>query len=303
MPCMTEPAPRKRSALKKPCATRCAIANAYPIGLPSPAASDHVADLAHRRPGQGLLDVVLGAADDGAEEQRDRADDRDGQPRGRRVGEDRVGPDEQVDARGDHGGRVDQRRHRGRALHRVEQPGLQRHLRGLAAGAEQEQQPERGVHAAARRVRAVEDAGEVDRAERAEHEEDRDREPGVTDPVDDERLLGRDRRGRLELPEPDQQVGRQADALPADVQDQVVVGQHQQQHRGDEQVHVAEEPPPAGVVRHVADRVDVDERANAGDQQHERYRQRVEQQVASTWKPPTAIQVNMCRSRLRSAAG
>ena len=37
----------------------------------------HVADLAHRRGREGLLDVVLGAADDRPEEQRDRPDDDD----------------------------------------------------------------------------------------------------------------------------------------------------------------------------------------------------------------------------------
>ena len=36
--CFTDPAPRNSPALKKPCASRCAIANAYPAG-PSPAAS------------------------------------------------------------------------------------------------------------------------------------------------------------------------------------------------------------------------------------------------------------------------
>ena len=65
---------------------------------------------------------------------------------------------------------------------------------------------------------------------------------------------------RAVVVEGDQQVRREADALPADVEQQVVVAQHQQQHRGDEQVEVAEEPPPARVVRHVAERVDVDQR-------------------------------------------
>ena len=118
-----------------------------------------------------------------------------------------------------------------------------------------------------------------DGAERGEHQHDRERQADVTDPVDDERLLGRGGRGRLVLPEADQQVRREADALPADEQHEVVVGEHQQQHRRDEQVEVAEEPAPARVVLHVADRVDVDQRADAGDQQHEQRRQLVEQQV------------------------
>ncbi len=112
-------------------------------------AERHVADLAHGGPGQRLLDVVLGAGDDAAEQQRDRAHQGHRQPRVGREREDRVGPHQQVHPGGDHGGRVDQRRHGRGALHRVQQPGLQRHLGGLAARAEQQQQPQRGGHAAA----------------------------------------------------------------------------------------------------------------------------------------------------------
>ncbi len=111
------------------------------------------------------------------------------------------------------------------------------------------------------------------------HRHDRERHAEVADPVDDERLLWPQPPPRvLVLPEPDEQVRRQAHALPAHVEDQVVVGQHQEQHRRDEQVEVAEEPLPVLVVLHVADRVDVDERADAGDEQDERHRELVEQQ-------------------------
>ena len=76
-------------------------------------------------------------------------------------------------------------------------------------------------------------------AELAEHDHDRDGQPEVTDPVGHERLLRRRGVGRVVVPEPDQQVRRQTDALPADVQHQVGVGEHEQQHRRDEEVEVA----------------------------------------------------------------
>ena len=118
-------------------------------GGPEAGGQHHVADLAHRRRGKRLLDVVLGAADDRAEQQRDRADDDHAELCVGRQVEHRAGPHDQVHARGDHGRGVDQRRHRGRALHRVAEPGLQRHLRGLAARGEQQQQPDRGQRALA----------------------------------------------------------------------------------------------------------------------------------------------------------
>ena len=62
---------------------------------------------------------------------------------------------------GHHGRGVDQRGDRGRAFHRVGQPGLQRELAGLAARAEQQQQPDRGDGAAGQLADAVEDAREV----------------------------------------------------------------------------------------------------------------------------------------------
>ena len=72
-------------------------------------------------------------------------------------------------------------------------------------------------------------------------------------------------------PEPDQQVRAEPDPLPAEEHDQEVLGQHQHQHRGHEQVEPGEEGLAPLVVLHVADRVQVDEAGDAGhDQGHER---------------------------------
>ena len=100
----------------------------------------------------------LARADDRTEEQRDRADDHDDELRVGRAVEDRRRAHDQVDAGGHHRRRVDQRRDRRRAVHRVAEPGLQRELRRLAAGGEQQHQADRGQRALARAVGAGEDA-------------------------------------------------------------------------------------------------------------------------------------------------
>ncbi len=238
----------------------------------------HVADLTHRGRRQRAFDVVFGAADECPEQQRHRADENDAEPGVRRQAIERVGSHDQIHTGGHHGGGVDQRGHRGGTLHRVTQPGLQWNLRGFGAGAQEQQQPDRGQRTAAGTRRLAEDLRVRQRAEVREDHEDRQRQSGVPDPVHHERLLGRGGRGRLLIPETDQQVGRQAHTFPARVQDQVVVGHHQQQHGREEEVEVSEKPSAVRVFGHVADRVDVDQRSDAGDQQHEADRQLVDLQ-------------------------
>ena len=184
----------------------------------------------------------------------------------------------EVDAGGDHRRGVDQRGDGCRAGHGVAEPALQRELRRLAAGTEQEHQADRRQDAFARAtLGGLLDTGEGHRAECREHDHDADRQAEVTDPVDDERLVGGGGVGRVVVPEADQQVGRETHALPADVEEQVGVGQHQQEHRRDEQVEVGEEPALVRVVLHVPDRVDVDERPHEGHQQHEGHGQLVDE--------------------------
>ena len=99
----------------------------------------------------------------------------------------------------------------------------------------------------------------------ADEKEHREQEAEVADAVDDEGFFAGVGGGVLLEVEADEQVRGETDALPADEQQQEVVGEHQHQHEEHEEVEVGEEAPVALFVRHVADRVDVDEEADAGD--------------------------------------
>ncbi len=60
--------------------------------------------------------------------------------------------------------------------------------------------------------------------------------------------------------------------------EQEVRAEHEHEHRRREQVHVREEAAEAGIAVHVPDRVQVDQRADAGDEQDHRRRQRIDEE-------------------------
>src|SRR5690606_23479938 len=201
--------------------------------------------------------------DGGGDEGGQHADPRD-DVRGPVVagGQDRVDPGHQEHAAGDHRGRVDEGGHRRRTGHGVGQPDVQRDLGRLAGGAQEQQQGDGGGGHAGQIPGAGGELAVVDGAQRREGEEDGDEEAPVTHPVGDERLLAGRRVGLVGEPERDEQVRAEADALPADEGDEEVAAQDEQQHREDEQVEVDEELGEVGVPVHVADRVQVDQRAD-----------------------------------------
>jgi hypothetical protein len=108
-------------------------------------------------------------------------------------------------------------------------------------------------------------------AQPPEEQHEPDDEAEVAEAVDDEGLHAGRGLLRVGVPEGDEQVGGEADALPAEEHHREVVTHDQQQHREDEEVQVAEEAPVGRLLRHVADREDVDEHPDAGDDQHHQH--------------------------------
>ena len=105
-----------------------------------PGGEEHIAELRAGRIGDHPFDVGLHQAHGGGEEGGGGADVSDQLERHGSVFEHRREPNHQEHPRCYHGRGVDQRRHRGRALHGVGQPGVQHDLRRFAHGADEQQE-------------------------------------------------------------------------------------------------------------------------------------------------------------------
>ena len=98
-----------------------------------------------------------------------------------------------------------------------------------------------------------------------------DHEADVAHARGHERLHRGSARGLLLVPEADQQVGAQPHDLPRHEEEQEVVGEHEEEHRRGEEREHRVVPAHTLVLVHVADRVDLDARANdRHDDEHDR---------------------------------
>ena len=254
------------------------VEDRVPVGA-DPRREEHVADLRHRRVRDDALDVPLDERDDPRDEQRDRAEDRSEMLNVGSGLEDRARADEEVDAGRHHRRGVDQRGDRSRALHRVGEPRVERDLCRLGDRASEQAERDE-VHGRRReRVDVVEDRTELERPGRPDEQHEPERERRVADRVHHEGLLRRRHGFRLVVPEPDEEVGREADQTPADEQEEEVPRLHEHEHREDEERHVREVATLLLVALHVAHRVPDDQSTDTGDDEHHRAREGVEENL------------------------
>ena len=274
-------------------------------------AKEHVAQLRNRRVGEDFLDIVLRQTDGGGEERRCHADDRDDVERECRVQENRRAARDHVHASGDHGRGVDQRANRRRTGHGVGQPDVERNLRRFSGRAEQQQQADRRDPSRRRFHRHVfrlrENFAEIERAEVNRDQEDCKRESEIADTVHDERFVAGVGGEFFEEIESDQQIAAQSDAFPSDEEQQEVRAQHQNQHEEHEQVQIREEAVVSAFVSHVADGVDMNQKADAGDDhQHDGgqpVNREIDTDVQSAGLDPGEVMLGICvlkRSRKRA---
>src|ERR1700722_2057834 len=97
-------------------------------------------------------------------------------------------------------------------------------------------------------------------------EEHAEQESGVADAVDDERFVG-GVAGRFGMEKKsNDEVGAEANAFPANEHEHIVVGEDEGEHGEHEEVEVPEEAVVAAFMRHVADGINMDEHADAGNE-------------------------------------
>ena len=254
-------------------------------------AEEHVSELRDGGVRHHAFDVVLRHADRGGEERRDAADRRNERECTWIELEERVRTRDEVDARGDHGRRVDERRDRRRAFHRVRQPDIERELRALTKRAEHQAVRNRGFRPLAsvverirRRSDRLEERVVFNRAVIHPDQEDAKREAEVADAVDDERLLRRRDGTWLRVVVANEEIARETDAFPTEVEEDEVAAHDERTHREEEDADCAEETRVAlaDVRLHVLGRVDRDERAEASDEEHPEERERID--VEGEWR-------------------
>ena len=120
---------------------------------------------------------------------------------------------------------------------------------------------------------------EIQRSKQCHQLQHAKREAEVADAVHHESFLARITGKLLEEIKTDQQVAAQAHTFPTHEHQQEVLGQHQDQHEEHEQIQVAEKTVVTAFVRHVADGIEVNQQADAGNHEQHHGREAIHKEV------------------------
>ena len=186
-----------------------------------------------------------------------------------------------------HGGGVDECRHRGRALHGVGEPDVEREHGRLAhtAGEDEHQGPceHRGTHECSTLKRGEDALGVLSHGQEVEMTcierkyEDTEKESEVGETGDDKRFLtSRDGRGKR-VEESDEQEWRRAHKLPEDVHLEDVGSDNESEHRETEERQEGIVTLETLLTVHIAERIDMHHKRDGGDDYKHQCRDGVEQ--------------------------
>ena len=186
---------------------------------------------------------------------------------GRRL-EDRRGAEDEVDAGDDHRRCVDESGDRRGALHRVRQPRVERKLRRLRHRAPEQAERDERCHRRAQAADLGEDRLELERPRLLDEEEERERECRIPTAFMMNAFFAAATAAGRSCSKPIRRYDERPTRPQAGQEDEEIAAFDEQQHREDEERHVAKEAALLVDLVHVAERVADDERADAGDDEH-----------------------------------
>ena len=161
-------------------------------------------------------------------------------------------------------------------LHRVGQPDIERDLRRLSRSADKEEERDQGhllrpeEMGASLQCRKINTPDSLT-AHFPDEEQDAQEKAEIADPVNNKSLVAGYSIRVVLVPEANQEVRAEPHALPADKEEQEIIGHDQHQHKKDKEVEIGEVAHHPLVMAHVSERIDVNQQADAADdQKHDR---------------------------------
>ena len=229
--------------------------------------------------GKHQLQVGLAHGQHRADDERHAAERRQNRHPRRGIAHHRVQPHQQINARLHHGCGVQIGRNRGRRLHGVRQPEMERKLRRLGERtAENQNEGSEIKRALPQYVTAGQQFGKPVRAGDILDRQHAGEQRQTTAAGHHQRLDRGAARGILFMVEADEQEGCNRGQLPEDEQHQQPIGDHHAEHCAHEHEHEGQEPRLLRVALHIAPGIEHDQRSDAGDQQREGQRKAVDQE-------------------------